>query len=325
MASSEPAVLVRRGQVVESVHRVSLAVSDARGKVQARLGDAGLVTFTRSSAKPFQALALVESGAADDLSDAELAVITGSHGGEDRHTKTVEGVLARAGIPQEALRCGTHRPYHAPTAERVAKPTVLHHNCSGKHTGMLLLAQRLGVPLERYIDPASAGQVRIRKAFAEACGLRPAQVRLGTDGCSAPNFAVPVRSAARAFALLGQPQGPHSAALTRIRDAMLAHPEMVAGEQRFDTDLMRLAPVVSKSGAEGYVGIALPRRGLGLALKVEDGNQRAVPPAAVEALRQLRALRGLDLAPLEPHLQRVQRNWAGLPVGGVEARFRLKA
>ncbi|MCA1812575.1 MAG: asparaginase [Halobacteriales archaeon] len=324
MAVSEPAVFVRRGKVVESTHRVSLAVSDARGKLHARLGDPGLVTFTRSSAKPFQALALVASGAADGLSAAELAIVTGSHGGEDRHVKTVEGILAQAGIPQEALRCGTHKPYHPPTAERIAKPSVLHHNCSGKHTGMLLLAQRLGVPLEDYIDPASAGQRRIRKVFADVCGLKPAQVRLGTDGCSAPNFAVPVRSAARAFALLGAPEGAHAPALTRIRDAMLAHPEMVAGELRFDTDLMARAPVLSKSGAEGYVGIAWPAKGLGLALKVEDGNQRAVAPAAVEALRQLRAIRAKDIAGLEPHLQRVQKNWAGLVVGGVEPRFRLR-
>jgi L-asparaginase II len=330
MPPSEPAVRVWRGNVVESVHRASVAVAGPDGKLAASLGDPRLVTYLRSAAKPFQALPLVLTGAADalGLTPAELAIVAGSHGGEDRHVKAVEAILAKAGIAQEALRCGVHKPYHAPTAERTPEPTALHHNCSGKHAGMLLLAQHLGAPLERYIDPGSAGQRRIRRVLAEVCGLRVGQVRLGTDGCSAPNFAVPLSAAAVGFARLAAPERAprHGEALRRVRDAMLAHPGMVAGLERFDTDLMQRfgGRVVGKSGAEGFEGLALPGQALGVAIKVEDGGQRAVPPVALRALRQLRVATKADEAALATHLQPALRNWAGLEVGGLEARFVLR-
>jgi L-asparaginase II len=326
-----PAVLVWRGKVVESVHRAVIAVADPDGRLVARLGDAEAVTYLRSSAKPFQALPLVESGAADrfGLSPSELAVITGSHGGEDRHVKAVEGILAKAGLGPEALQCGVHKPYHGPTAERLGSHiTALHHNCSGKHAGMLLLAAHLGVDPRDYIDPASAGQRRIRSTLADVAGVPLPQVQVGTDGCSAPNFALPMRAAARAFARLGQPESlpAHEQALRRVRDAMLAHPEMVAGEGRFDTALMTAfqGRVLSKSGAEGFEGLAIPGRGWGIAIKVEDGNARASPPIVVRTLRQLRVAGKEHEAALAEHLGREQKNWAGRTVGKVEARFTLK-
>jgi L-asparaginase II len=327
----EPAVLVRRGAVVESVHRAIVAVVDPGGKILARLGDPAPVTFLRSAAKPFQALALVESGGAEafGLTDPELAIIAGSHSGEDRHVKVVEGILARGGLGPEALQCGIHRPYHGPTAERLGtQATVLHHNCSGKHAGMLLLAKHLGAPVKDYIDPDSPGQRRIRKTLAEVAGLRPAQVKLGTDGCSAPNFAISVKAMAVAFARLGVPERSpaHVEALRRVRDAMLFHPAMVAGEDRFDTDLMEAfaGALVSKSGAEGVEGAAVSGKAWGIAVKIEDGNQRAVPPVMLEALRQLRVARAAHLKAVDVHLNGVMRNWAGREVGGMEPRFRLR-
>lgn len=329
--AGEPAVVVKRGGVVESVHRAVVALADPGGRVIARLGDPAHVTFLRSCAKPFQAVPLVESGAADaaGLTDQELAVIAGSHGGEDRHVKLVEGVLAKAGLEPEALRCGIHRPHHGPTAERVGeRATALHHNCSGKHAGMLLLSQHLGVAPERYLEQGSEGQRRILQALAEVAGLRVAQVKLGTDGCSAPNFAMPVKHTAVAFARLGVPERSpkHGEALERIRDAMRANPGLVAGEGRFDTALMQAfrGNLVSKSGAEGAVGVALSAKAWGLAVKVEDGSQRAVAPVVLESLRQMRLATPEHARALEPFLGRVQRNWAGLEVGSIEPRFRLR-
>lgn len=327
----EPAVRVRRGGVVESVHRAIVAVAVPRGKLVARLGDPRAVTFLRSSAKPFQALPLLESGAADKfgLTPPELAVISGSHGGEDRHVKAVEGILAKAGLGPDALQCGVHKPYHGPTAERLgANITALHHNCSGKHAGMLLLAAHLGVPVKDYIDPHSEGQRRIRRTLADLCGLKVAQVKLGTDGCSAPNFAVPVKAAAVAFARLAAPeQAPgHREALTRIGAAMIRNPGMVAGDGRFDTVLMEAfgGTLLSKSGAEGFEGMGVPAKAWGIAVKVEDGNTRAVAPVAVEALRQLKVAKPAHVKALEPQLGRILTNWRGLVVGSVEADFRLR-
>lgn len=332
MLEGDPAVRVWRGATVESVHRAVVVVADGSGRFVARLGNPGLVTYLRSSAKPFQAVPLVASGAADafGLTDPELAVIAGSHGGEDRHVKAVESILAKAGLAPDALQCGVHKPYHGPTAARVGdRATTLHHNCSGKHAGMLLLAAHLGAPTKAYIDPRSPGQRAIRRALADIAGLKAAHVRVGTDGCSAPNFAMPVKSAAVAFARLAAPSrapAKHRDALGRVRDAMIAHPGMVAGEGRFDTDLMGTlgGAALSKSGAEGFEGVGLPSRGLGMAVKIVDGGQRAVPPVVVEALRQLRVARAAHVKALQPHLGATLTNWRGLAVGRLEADFRLR-
>lgn len=330
-ARGEPAVLVWRGRVLESVHCAIVAAAGPEGGLVARLGDPSQVVVLRSAAKPFQALALVESGAADafGLAEEELAVIAGSHGGEDRHVQAVEAILAKGGLGVEALKCGVHRPYHGPTAERLGdKATPLHHNCSGKHAGMLLLAKHLGEAPARYLEPASAGQRRIRATLARAAGLRPREVRVATDGCSAPTLALPLRGAAVAFARLAAPErSPVSGeGLARVRDAMLHHPGMVAGEGRFDTALIETfrGAAVSKSGAEGVQGVGVLPRALGLAVKVVDGAPRAVPPLVLEAMRQLRAATRAHEEALEPHMGRVLRNWAGREVGRLEARFRLR-
>jgi L-asparaginase II len=330
-AGGEPAVEVRRGAVVESVHRAFVAAVDARGRLLGRLGAIQATTFLRSAAKPFQAVPLVASGAAErfDLSDAELAIVAGSHGGEDRHVKAVEGLLAKGGLGPDALQCGVHRPYHGPTAARIGDgATPLHHNCSGKHAGMLLLAQHLGEDQASYIAPGSAGQRAIHRAIASIAGLRPRQVKVGTDGCSAPNFALPLKAGALLMARLGAPERSpaHGEALARVRDAMVAHPGMVAGEGRFDTALMEAfgGTLVSKSGAEGVQGAAFPSKELGLLVKVEDGGQRAVAPVTVEALRQLRVARPAHVQALQPHLGKVLKNWAGLEVGRTTAAFRLR-
>ncbi len=339
-----PLLEYTRGGLVESLHAGALVVADAAGRVVAAWGDPHAVVFLRSAAKPFQALPLVESGAAAHfgLTPRELAITCASHLGLAMHVETVRGLQAKIGAGEADLLCGTHPLDDPATARQLIlageTPTPNRHNCSGKHTGMLATARQLGAPLAEYIDPRHPVQQAILAAFADLCGLPPEQVGLGVDGCSAPNFAVPLVNAARAFARLADPpdQAPaRAAALRQIFQAMTSAPEMVRGPGGFDTELMRALPgrLVSKGGAEGYqaIGLAPGALGpgspaLGLTLKVADGGSRAVGLIAAEALRQLGALSpaALDaLAGFNFTLPQPVRNWRGIQVGEAHAAFQL--
>jgi L-asparaginase II len=336
-----PILEYTRGGIVESQHLGAIAVADARGRLVAAYGDPQTVTFLRSSAKPFQALPLVETGAAQAFgyTPRELAMACASHHGLDMHAEAIRGLHAKIGVSAADLLCGTHPLDDAETVKRLIlageAPTPVRHNCSGKHTGMLAAAKHNGWPLANYIDPQHPLQQAVLKAFAEMCGLAPEQVVVGIDGCSAPNFAVPLLNAARAFARLADPA--ERPALRTIFSAMTAHPEMVSGPGSFDTEVMRLRPggLVSKGGAEGYqaIGLAPGALGsdspaLGIALKVADGGARrnAVSLTAAETLRQLgvlrpadeAALRQLGFLPPQP-----LTNWRGLRVGEARAIFSL--
>ncbi len=314
-------VEITRGGTVESAHRVHLAVVDGAGHLVAHAGDPSRVAFLRSAAKPFQAVPLVASGAADafGLAPQELALCCGSHGGEPMHVRVVEGMFAKAGISPDLLQCGTHPLWSKAAKEGLAggKPTPKNHNCSGKHAGMMILQKHLGANPADYLDPQSPAQRAILRAVAECAGVPEAEVRVGTDGCSVPNFALSVAAGARMFARLAMPSGPHAAALTRLRDAMTAHPEMVGGSERFDTALMGASEdrLVSKAGAEGVQGVGDLATGLGLLLKVEDGTSRAVAPATVEALRQLAWLEGRAFEVLGDWWRPAITNWSGRVVG----------
>ena len=286
-----------RGDVVESVHRVHVAVVDGGGNLVAHAGDPDLVTYMRSAAKPFQAVPLVASGAADryGLTPAELAVACGSHAGEPMHVAAVDAIFAKAGLGADLLQCGTHavRNEAAKKALAGARPTPRHHNCSGKHAGLMALQKHLGGDPADYWKPDGVAQRAVRDAVAECCGVDPREVRVGTDGCSAPNFALPIRHAARAFATFALP-GAHVSkqtadALQRLARAMMRHPEMVGGTGNLDTDLMGASEdrLVTKTGAEAVQGVGDLGSGMGLFLKIEDGHSRAVGPATVELLRQL--------------------------------------
>jgi L-asparaginase II len=285
-----PVLEVTRGDVVESIHFGAVAVADPQGKLHAWLGDPATVTYLRSSAKPFQILPLLESGAARKygFTPRQIAIISASHTGTDDHVAVVQSVQELAGINEADLLCGTHPPDDIETARRLRaaglQPTPLRHNCSGKHSGMLALARFLGEPTEDYVNPDHPVQRRILSTFAEMVGLQPDDVHVGIDGCSAPNFAVPLQSAATALARLAAPSGlgeVRREACHAVFDSMAAHPDMVRGPGEFDTLLMQTGGgrVVSKSGAEGYYALAL-RPGaawtgspaLGIAAKVSDGD-----------------------------------------------------
>lgn len=332
-------VEVRRGAIVESRHRGAIVVVEPDGQVIARLGDDGLITSTRSTIKPIQAIPFITSGAADHFSvdDRELAAVCGSHDGEPIHTETVAGMLARAGLDESALRCGAHAPYNNETArklEAAGEPfTQLHNNCSGKHTGMLMTAVLRGLPLDDYVSTEHPIQREILSTFAQFADLAE-PLPTAIDGCSAPTFAVPLRSLAIAFARLVNPSDQGSSfagAAHRIVAAMISHPEMVGGTKgRFDTDLLRAGrgKLICKIGAEASYAVGVPPcdrfpRGAGIAFKIEDGSYRGLGPAVVETLAQLGVLNEEEVAHLAVYHRPVVENRRGADVGEVVAVFKL--
>lgn len=327
-------VELTRGGTVESVHRVHVAVVDGAGNLVAHAGDADVVTFLRSAAKPFQAVPLVASGAADafGLTDRELALCCGSHAGEPMHVDVVGSILRKGGLDASLLQCGTHPPFNKPARQSLGgqKPTPAHHNCSGKHAGMMLVQKHVGADPAKYLDPREPVQRMILDTVAECAGVPASSIRVGTDGCSVPNFALPLAAGARLFARLALPQGvaPATAkALERLRGAMVAHPDMVGGSaERFDTDLMGASEdrLVSKAGAEGVQGVGDLASGMGFLLKVEDGASRAVAPATVEALRQLAWLEGRAFEVLGDWWRPTLTNWSGRVVGETRPVLRLE-
>jgi L-asparaginase II len=294
-----PVVAVWRGEYVESVHRGRHVISDARGETVDSLGDPGGYVYLRSTAKPFQALPLVFSGAADAfrLSGEEIAVACASHSAEPRHLAAVRSILRKAGLSEDDLQSGAHPPMHTPTAARLARngeqPRPIHGNCSGKHAGMLAVCAHAGWDPAGYRDPDGPLQKLVRRTVAKLCGLEPEEVWLAGDGCGVPLFILPLQGLALGFARLaagGAEDFPEDLleAVRRVRDAMIEYPGMVAGAGRFDTRLMEATNLVAKSGAEGVFAAAslAGHDSWGLALKVSDGASRALAPAAMAALAE---------------------------------------
>lgn len=344
IAEPAPLVEVTRGQVTESRHRGHIVAVDAEGKLVASMGRPELVTYLRSSAKPFQAVPLVASGAVDrfGFTEKEIAIACASHNGEAIHTETVSVMLEKIGLDASALKCGVHEPFSTEVAEelraRGLRPTILHNNCSGKHTGMLALALHLEAPIETYDHVENPVQQSILRSVSEFSGVAGEEIALGVDGCGAPVFGVPVKAMALMYArLVTQPDGfcdeASRKAARRISRAMMAHPEIVGGRaERLDTKVMLAGrgAIVSKVGAEGvYTAGVLPSetwsRGLGIAIKIEDGeDRRSRPTVVIETLRQLGVLRDDAVEELAPYSRFIVRNHRGDEVGEVRARFDLK-
>jgi L-asparaginase II len=291
--------LLRNG-LDESVHRGAIVISGPDGKVLQSLGHPAMPTFLRSTAKPLQALPVITSGAADafNLNSAELAIMCGSLNGEDFQVDTLKNILERAGLDSGLLLCGIHRPSHAPTARELAQrgeePTVLHNNCAGKHIAMLLLCKHLGFPLEGYDQPGHPVQKLILATVADLCRYPAEQIGLGVDGCGVPVFRVPLFALAGSYARLAAPRQAGlpeetAAAVERLMAACLEHPGMIAGTDRLCTRLMQAAPgkLLAKTGAEGSYALALPEKGLGVGLQIEDGNPRALAPAVCMILHEM--------------------------------------
>ncbi|RVV98369.1 asparaginase [Mesobaculum littorinae] len=320
MTASAPLVEVWRGNLLESLHRGHAVICDSHGIVEA-WGDPQAVIYPRSSCKMMQALPLVESGAADGLSTERLALACASHQGAPVHTGMVSAWLAEMGMSDDDLLCGTEVARDAATRDAMivegAAPCQAHNNCSGKHAGFLALTRHLRAGAD-YVDPAHPVQTAVRAAFEDL--TQQDSPGYGIDGCSAPNFATTVEGLARAMAAFAAPGGGvRGAAMTRLEQAMRAHPVLVAGEERACTELMQAMDgnVAIKTGAEGVFVAIWPERGLGLALKIEDGATRASECAVAALLSRMGALDPAHPAALrrrEPPIL----NRAGLEVGRIQ-------
>jgi len=308
---------VIRGETIESVHAGHLFVVDGDGRTVLELGDPATVTYFRSACKAFQAIPFITSGAADAFmfTGDEIALAVASHSGEPTHVRIAGAMLAKIGLSESDLKCGTQWPFSEVETHRMLRdgeePTQLHNNCSGKHAAMLAFAKHIGADLASYESPDNRIQKRILRCIADFTEVPEDQIAIGIDGCAVPNFALPVSAMARSFANLVRPvRFPEVTqnACSRIVDAMVRFPELIGGSTRLDTMLMQAAPgrIISKVGADGvWLCGVLPCEqyptGLGIALKVADGDDhRARPVIAVEILRQLALLAADDLTDLSP-------------------------
>jgi L-asparaginase II len=327
---------VTRGGIVESVHEGIVVAVGSDGAVIGAAGDPETVAFFRSSAKPFQAIPVIESGAADrfGFTPSDLALCCASHHAEYGQQQQVLAMLAKLGLDDSALQCGAPLPSDAIEKANVVAglraKSPLQCDCSGKHTGMLASCLALGYPIESYLDPNHPLQQQIRALVAEVCRVPVESLVIGIDGCSVPTFGTPVRAFATAFTALADPSrvpddagGRHAVALDRLRAAMIAFPENVSGHHALVAEVMRIGngAFVCKSGAEGLFCLGVPERGIGLAIRIADGSYRAhavVLSAALEQLglatpEQIQAI----LAVENPEI----RNHNGMLVGDIRAAF----
>ncbi|HWU00477.1 MAG TPA: asparaginase [Terriglobales bacterium] len=322
-------VEVVRGQMVESRHRATVAIVDAAGHVVGSWGDIEQPLYGRSAIKPLLALPLIESGAADayGLSTAEISLATASHNGEKRHTETVTAWLHRVGLTVDDLECGPHYPYDEPTAQAMwahGEPkTRAHNNCSGKHAGFLSTAKHLGEPTKGYIQYEHPVQQRLLGVLEQMSGCELGSVPRGIDGCGIPVIAIPLGNTALAMARLADPSDlpeKRAKAATRILDAMMADPFMVAGSGRFCTTVMQATGTKAaaiKVGAEGVYAGALPELGLGVCIKVEDGTGRAAEVVMGRVLRHLKVIDEALEMKLHDVLTPPVKNWAGAQTGQI--------
>ncbi len=349
-----PVLELTRGRVVESTHYGSIAIVDADGSLLASYGDPQTVAFLRSSAKPFQALPFVERGGVEHYGYTlkELALSCASHDSSQIHLDTLKGMQAKIGIQESQLQCGTHMPADVAVFRSMiqsgAGPTPNNNNCSGKHTSMLAHAKMRGLPLENYLDGNHPIQQDILSTFAGMCQYERAKIELGVDGCSAPNFALPLYNAALGFARLCDPRDlseARASACRKITTAMTSHPEMISRYGEFDCELMTVGAgrIITKRGAEGFQAIGLlpgalasHPRGVGIAYKVTDGDasrmsddlewsSRVRPAVALEILKQLGALNEDQLKALVAFgPSKTLKNHRGLVTGESHPMFTLQ-
>jgi L-asparaginase II len=337
---SAPLTRVSRGGQTESIHCGTIAVVDRQGTLLDQVGDPNAVTFMRSCAKPMQVLPLIESGAADrfGFTPAEIACMCCSLNAEDFQVQAVLRILNRIGRSEDDLQCGAHPPLHAPTAKQLEEegkmPRPVHNNCAGKHAAMLALGVFHGWPTETYCRPDHPVQQMILKTISQMTEVPRAEIKIGIDGCGVPALALPLRNWAFAYAKMatagrsdGKTPAPSGIALQRLMKAVLNHPEMIAGDQRMCTDIMRAAPgkVFAKSGAEGSYGLSLTGHGLGIGIKIADGHPRALHPTVVEVLRHYGVLSEKALHALRsygPHI--TLQNARKEVVGSIEPIFHLR-
>ena len=333
---SEILVRVMRGSHVENLHRGHIVVANTKGKILYKVGDPDFLFCLRSCAKPLQALPIIETGAADrfNFTEAELAAFCGSLNGQDFHVKTVEGILAKIGLDESHLRCGIHQPSHRGTAKKLSSegrlPLPLHNNCAGKHAAMLTLCVFNSWPTENYCSIDHPVQQMILDKVSQMTEVSKGDIGVGIDGCGVPVFFLPLKQLALSYAKLTEtlPSGEETkeSPLARMMRAALKHPEMIAGDERICTDIMRNLHkrVFAKTGADGGYAMSIMDKGLGIGIKVEDGNVRALHAVVIETLNQLGLLREKERRNLAKYRRPVILNYRREEVGMVEPVFRLE-
>ncbi|AIF44525.1 asparaginase [Virgibacillus sp. SK37] len=335
MNENNALIEVRRGNHIESAHHLHIAVVDSAGTLLHYAGNNNKNIYARSSMKPIQAIPIVETGAADyyEFSNADLSLCTASHSGESMHTDRVTSILKRVGIDDTKLQCGTHIPRWQETYKNLIKNgkevTPLFNNCSGKHTGMLATAMFMGEPINTYYELDHPVQQRIMQTVSEICDYPQEDIEIGIDGCGVPVHGLPLERLAYGFARMANPESlgkERAEHVRRVTKAMTAAPEMVGGTDRFCTDFMTAGKgrFFGKAGAEGVYCIGDTQTGLGIAIKVADGNGRAVYPAAMETLVQLGLLEKNQIEQLKEYHHPKLKNARNEIIGELIPHFQLK-
>lgn len=335
MNAAEPIAYITRGDGIEAVHYGSVAVVNAEGRLTHFFGDPTRVSMTRSAIKPIQLMPLLLTGAADHygFDTRQLAIMCGSHIGSDEHRTVVYSNLERSGSRPTDLKCGTHWPLGMkeredyPLADEDKDP--MRHNCSGKHSGFLALSRFLKDDPKEYLDPENKAQTLVRRNLAAFCEVDEEILPRGIDGCSAPNYGLPLTGLAAAFMKIADLQGrseEERTVLARVREAMTEYPEMVSGEGRFDLALARSFPgrLICKIGAEALEAIGLSDPPMGIVVKIHDGGERALGAVCVEVLHQLGIIPKFDNFPyIKPYERPEVRNARHLITGHVVTDFKL--
>jgi L-asparaginase II len=326
---SEVVAVAYRGNLAESRHYGSIAVVDINEKVLYSRGDAERMTFLRSAAKPFQVLPLFTMGAYDKyrFSLDEVAVMCGSHSGQDMHVERVQSILNKIGLTKEALQCGVHRPFHRQTAQRLAAAgepiSPLRNACSGKHACMLAISCSQGWEIDNYMDIEHPVQQLMLQTIAEITEFPAGEIGLGLDTCGVPVFAVPLAKMALAYAKLAfikSASATQRRGMETIVEAMITYPELVAGTGRFTSTLIAAGEktFIAKDGGESSFGIGFVNQGLGIAVKIEDGGDRALAPTVTRVLAELKLL-PQEAAELTRYLERPIKTFGGVLAGTIKA------
>lgn len=327
---SEPLVHVIRGDRVESIHRGDWVVVDTQGRILASKGDPQKRTFWRSAAKPFQAMPALEAGGEEHfgLTNQEIAILCSSHNGEQRHVETVRTLLGKMGLDASALDCGVAKPMLAEATyealQRGEAFTALQNPCSGKHSGMLALARMKQWPLENYIRTDHPVQKTMLETICQVTSLNGKDIGLAIDGCGVPVFELPLYNMALAYARLSQPEGfftgPSLKAARRVAEAMIHEPFYVAGTRRIDTALMEVTNgrLLAKLGAESVYCVSVMSKGIGIALKIEDGSYRGIDPVIIDLLKRMGELDQEEMKPLTRYARPLVKNHRNEVIGHLE-------
>lgn len=323
-----------RGNIIDLTHIGHIAVVDYTGKILYKYGNPERVTFARSSAKPIQAIPVLESGAVEEygITDKEIAIFCASHNGESFHVDAVRSILKKAGLNEDYLQCGSHYPLASYVTEEMKSkgitPENIHCNCSGKHSGMLITCKYYGEDLYTYYKPEHPVQKRIMKTISEVCEYDEDKILTAVDGCGVPVHAMPLYKFAQGFARLSKPDvfsADREKVIRRITSAMTKYPEMVAGTDRICTDLMKVCGdrLFAKGGAAAYYAVGLKDKGIGITFKIEDGNSKIVPAVVLETLRQLDVIKDEELKKLEKYYVLKIKNHKKEIVGETKVEFKL--